>query len=233
MIALIDGDIVAYRCAASAEKENLDVAIWRTDDLIRRILHDTGSDKYEIYLSGHSNFRKTLFPEYKANRTQPRPRFLEQIRERVVLDWHGIVTDGYEADDGIGISNTNYWEQGIPTTICSIDKDLKQLAGKHYNFVKDERDYVTPLQGLRNFYRQLLIGDVADNIMGVVGIGVRKAPRYIPDDLEDEKEMYRVVQELYKDDARLELNCRLMWILRKENQEWNSPITREQEEGNQ
>ena len=41
MIALLDGDLVAYRCAASAESDPVDIAIIRADRLMRDILEAT------------------------------------------------------------------------------------------------------------------------------------------------------------------------------------------------
>ncbi len=241
MIALIDGDICAYRCAASAENEEEFIAHARLDDLIRRILHDTNSDKYEIHLSGQENFRKVLYPEYKANRVQQRPRWLESCRERVVLVWSGKVTDGIEADDAIGISQTVYWTQDVATTVCSIDKDFFQLPGKHYQWeisgVSHGKSwtkqaiylYQTPLEAHRHFYKQLMIGDQADNIKGVDGIGPKTAAKLI-DHLDNELDMYEVVREKYNNDERLHLNCQLTWILRKENTPWTSPLERTQEQ---
>ena len=62
-----------------------------------------------------------------------------------------------------------------PCVIVSLDKDLKQVPGLHYNFVKKEFDTVTPQQGLINFYTQFLVGDTSDNIRGCTGIGPVKA----------------------------------------------------------
>jgi len=242
MIGLIDTDIVAYRCSASAEKESeKDIAIWRCDDLMHSILHNTGSTEYEAYLSGQTNYRKRIDPEYKANRIQPRPKWLELCREHLVTKWSARVCDDIEADDGIGIAQSYYFDAGIPSVVCSIDKDFFQLPGKHYQWeisgttakgttwVKEEQHiFVTPLDGIRTFYRHLLIGDTSDNIVGVDRIGKTKAHKYI-DHLTEEMDMYEVVQSLYKDDERLEKNCQLVWILRKENTRWSSPITRKQE----
>ena len=50
--ALIDADIVAYRCSAASENEPVEVALVRTDELIRRILLETKSDTYKTYLTG-------------------------------------------------------------------------------------------------------------------------------------------------------------------------------------
>ena len=244
MIALTDADIVAYRSAASAEnEEDKDIPLHRIDDLMRRILHSTGATEYEAYLSGSDNFRKKIDPEYKANRTQAKPKWLELCREYLVTNWKARVADGIEADDGIGISQSYHFNSGTPSVVCSIDKDFLQLPGKHHQWefggttakgkqwIKEEQNFfVTPLDGLRCFYRQLLIGDTSDNVIGVQGIGKGKAPSYI-NHLEDEIDMYLAVQELYNDNERFEKNCQLLWILRKENEFFSSPITRQLETG--
>jgi hypothetical protein len=116
-------------------------------------------------------------------------------------------------------------------TICSIDKDLKQIPGKHYNWRKDEFDIVSPVDGLRSFYRNLLIGDTADNIFGVDGIGKVKAGRII-NDLDNEEDMFRAVQALYNNDARLLMNGQCMWLWRKEDDLWRfPPVTEIESEG--
>jgi 5'-3' exonuclease len=229
MIAIIDSDIVAYRCAASAENEvTEDIAIWRVDDLMHRILHDVGATQYESYLSGKENFRKLIDPSYKANRTQPRPRWLELCREHLVIKWTSRIGDSIEADDLIGIAQSSYFEYGVASIVCSLDKDLKQLPGKHYNFVKNEFDFVTPLDGLKSFYRSLIIGDVADNVVGIRGKGKVAAAKLI-NPLNNEIDMYNIVKDLYKDDERFNKNCQLLWILRKENTPFSSPL--EQQHG--
>ena len=81
IIAAIDGDIVAYRCAAANESEDVGIAKWQVDQMLTRILSETQADSWKIYLSGENNFRYQIFPEYKANRKdQPKPRHLEPIR---------------------------------------------------------------------------------------------------------------------------------------------------------
>jgi 5'-3' exonuclease len=62
-------------------------------------------------------------------------------------------------------------KEQFPTVICSIDKDLHQIPGLHYNFVKKEWSQIEPWDGLKWFYQQLLIGDSTDGIKGCSGIG--------------------------------------------------------------
>lgn len=213
MNCLIDADIVAYRCAAASENENEDIAVYRTHDLMRRILHDTSATEYEAFLSGQNNFRKEVDPLYKANRTQPRPRHYELCREALVTEWKARVADGVEADDEIGLAATAYFTQAQPFLVASIDKDLKQLPGKHYNFVTQEFAFITPLDASKTFYTQLLVGDRADNVLGVQGIGKVKAARLI-DPLHEEIDMFTCVRALYHDDTRFYRNSQLLWILK-------------------
>lgn len=219
MIALIDADIVAYRCAAFHDKGYKEDAILETDKMMRRILDNTNAENYQAYLTGSNNFRKEINSEYKANRKDVvKPRFLQDCREYLVVEWGAFVTDGYEADDTLGIA------QAKDTVICSIDKDLLQIPGKHYNFVKNEWGEVSEIEGIRHFWKQMLIGDPADNIRGIDGIGPKKAAKLL-DHINDKKHMEDIVYELYvpnaeSDPARFIMNANCLWILREEGGIW-------------
>lgn len=229
---LVDADIVAYRCAASAENEEEWIAHSRCNDLMERIIESVGADTYTLYISGGSNFRKQLAPSYKANRVNtPQPKWRESCKEYLIREWKAKVTDGIEADDALGIA------QREDTYICSIDKDLLQIPGMHYNFVKDEEYYITPQQGLYNFWTQMLVGDVADNVKGVTGIGVKKAAiRLNPifeyaENTEENIEVtnekyYNLVEHLYNDKPRMHLTAMLLHIQKKEGDVWLSPSER-------
>lgn len=218
-VVLVDADIVAFRVAASAENEEFDIALARTRDLMNRIVTATNAEDYEAYLSGSDNFRYKLFPEYKSNRSKERPKHLEPLKEFLVTEWSAKVTYGYEADDGLSIKATELTRKEIPYVIASIDKDLKQIPGNHYNFVTNFFDVVSEEQGLKNFYKGLLIGDTADFIKGVTGIGKVKAERAIGP-LNTERDMFDLVRAFYNDDKRLLLNGQLMWLLREEEKYW-------------
>lgn len=215
-IALIDSDIVAFRCAAVSENEPEDIAIVRTDKLMREILEATQADSYLAFLTGRGNFRKQINPDYKANRKDKEPpKHLQICREFLKQDWSAIVIDGYEADDALGINQTS------ESVICSIDKDLLQIPGKHYNFVKQEWLEVSELEGIRHFYKQMLIGDTSDNIKGIDKIGPVKAEKLLGS-LEKEKDMFWVVSDLYSASSepdgseRFWMNADCLWIWRKE-----------------
>lgn len=223
MRALIDGDIVVYRSAASAAGEETWVALARADKLVRDILEETHATSYNVYLTGSRNFRRDIAPSYKANRPDARPEHWQAVRDFLIAEHKATMCNGYEADDAMGFTQD---KSGGSTVICSIDKDLKQIPGKHYNFVKKEVAIVSPDEGLRFLYIQSLVGDRSDNIVGVEGIGPVKAERALKD-LETELEWYEKCRELYNDDERLHLNMKLLYIWQKENDEWQPPTTRE------
>lgn len=227
MQALIDGDIVAYNNAASAEGDPVEIALMRADLFMRSILETTGAKTYRVFLSGANNFRHSIYPEYKANRKDMvEPQWRQACKEFLVREWNAEVTDGYEADDALGINQTS------DTIICTIDKDLDMIPGKHYswpimrggNIVREGKIYeVSEVEGLRSFYRSLLVGDRTDNIFGVDGIGKVKAAKAI-DHLETEEEMFERVAELYQGDMdRMLLTGKLLYIMREEHKQWEFP----------
>lgn len=217
MLALIDADIVIYRVAWTTEHDDPGIAKWRCDEMLDNILIDTKASKFSLWLSdsAENNFRYGIYPEYKANRKdQPRPRHLEYLKEHVIRNWGARFALEQEADDALGIeqekhneyeyssdvnlddSHTFIRQNECTSTICSIDKDLLQIPGNHYNFVKKEHSFVTPEQGIRAFYTQILVGDTADNIRGCTGIGPVKANRAIGAK-SDPSELLEIVCSLY------------------------------------
>lgn len=215
MIVLIDGDLITYRCSASAENDPVEAALERCTELVQRIIKDTEATHYELYINGSNNFRYSVDPLYKAHRKDvAKPIHLEACREHLLVHHNAHMSVDIETDDEIGLLATGLWEVGAPFCIASLDKDLLQLSGRHFNFVKNVFTDVSPLEGMQTFYRQMLIGDRADNITGVQGIGPVKAGKVI-DPLVEEKDMYDAVLSLYNYDIeRFERNAQLLWILK-------------------
>ena len=218
MKAIIDGDLVAYPCAASCKEEDpLDVAIYRCDKLMREILEASGCDTYNLYLSTKSNFRREVNPEYKANRKDMEPpKWLQQCKEYLITEWNGKVKEFYEADDLLGIN------QRQDTVLCSFDKDLLMVDGMHFNWKKmifgDVR-LVNYLEGLNHFYSQMLIGDKTDNVFGIDGIGPVKAGKLLSS-CDNEQDMFDVVYNKYNDPDRFLTNGICLWICREEGVSW-------------
>lgn len=228
-IALIDGDLVAYRAAASCKDEDpLEVACIRAEKTIRQILEAVNAPDYWLFLSGSSNFRYDIYPAYKANRRDiARPKWLQPVREFLLLEWQADVSDGYEADDSIGIKQTELTAIKLDTIICSLDKDLRQIPGTHFNWVKEEIDVIEPLAGYANFYTQLLLGDKSDNIPGFDGMARIKPTKELKKRIDhlltckNEKEMLAEVEREYTEN--LEQNANLLYIWRKDPDKWTRP----------
>jgi len=96
-----------------------------------------------------------------------------------------------------------------------------QVPGWHYNFVKQEKKYVTPEEGLRFFYKQILMGDSADNIKGMPRVGVVRSEKMLAP-LNTEQQFYQCCVEGMGKERVLE-NAQLLWLRRKPNQMWEPP----------
>jgi hypothetical protein len=235
LLALIDGDSIAYRAAASCEptktkleRERLEFALGRCNDTIHKILYDTNAPLYELYIGGGPNFRHLIDPNYKANRSEMiRPEHLEQVREYMVTKWKAKVVEGIEAEDAVGIAAYSCAEDFI---ICHIDKDLNQYPGWHYNFVTHETYYVTPLQGWRSFYTQLILGDRVDNIPGFDGKMRPKPPKFLQpyidqiNEAQSTEAMYQIVHSIYElGDEALLRNGQLLYLQKEPDDTWSPP----------
>lgn len=207
MEALLDGDIFAFRVACTTENDNEAIAVYRVNEMIENTLAEVEASEYKLFLTSPDNFRKQIYPEYKANRTATKPKHLQFLRDYLVESWQGTVASGMEADDYLGI------HQNESSIICSIDKDLLQVPGKHYNIVKKEFYEVDEETGFRNFYTQLLTGDTSDNIKGIAGIGPVKAKKALAE-ATNEYEMFCIVRDMYNNDDWLIMNGQCLWILR-------------------
>ena len=143
-------------------------------------------------------FRHKMFEAYKGTR-KPMP---EELREQVplikeVLAAMGVnvvTKEGYEADDILGTLAKKSEAAGMDATILSGDRDLLQLATEKIMIrlpktvrgkttIEDyhaqqvmEKYQVTPLQIID---LKALMGDSADNIPGIPGVGEKTATKLI------------------------------------------------------
>ena len=230
MIALIDADVVLHRVGYTTDDDPEWVAKARCSEMLDGILEKTGATKFRLYLSDSrdNNWRRQLFPLYKENRVkQKRPVHYDFLKEYLISEWGARIALGQEADDALGI------DQGDQTVICSIDKDLLQVPGLHYNFVKDEWIETNERDGIRRFYTQMLVGDTSDNIRGCRGIGPVKAEKAL-EGHETEVDLFDAVFRTYDKNEpdkstediiqHLLLIGRLLRIRQEEEEDlWNFP----------
>lgn len=188
-VLAVDGDILAYRTAAVCETHFEGACDAIIDSTLKRIATQSGISLMRIYLSGADNFRYEVgkTKPYKGNRaTMVHPQFLQHCKSYLETKYNAIRVHGYEADDGIATDMT------INGAIhCGIDKDMLQIPGRHFNYVKadeqklneawvtiDEEDAQLIL------YRQILMGDNSDNVPGLPGVGEKKAEGYVTNAVE-------------------------------------------------
>lgn len=249
MKALIDADQVAIACAFTAEEESAGIACSRAGQMVESILADSGADSYELWLSGPENFRKSVYPEYKATRKSPRPKWEQEVKQYLVDEWQANYSDGVEADDMLGIrqyeihkfeqafKSVHHFDAGyLPDTfesiICHQDKDINQIAGWHFNWelkrlgevIKEKSTYfVKPDDGDFLFFYQLLVGDSVDNIKGAPGIGAKKATGILHG-CSNNRERYEQCLSQFSCEEELDMNAKCVYIWRKYNDNWRNLI---------
>ncbi len=170
--------------------------------------HDSDYIIFAIDTKGDT-FRNEIDPNYKANRSAPPPELTMQLP--VAIEWidkMGYKTlgmSGYEADDMIATVTRLATEKGYTVRVVSHDKDLYQLIDDSRVVIVDaikrksvdekacfEKYGVTPKQFIDY---QSILGDSADNVPGVKGIGKVGAEKLLKEygDLDN---IYAHVQEV-------------------------------------
>ena len=229
MLAMLDADIYAYRAAAACENEDELQAVRSVDSLIINTLM-CGVDKcgyvdsWKLFLTGKVNFRNLIAvtAPYKGNiADKVTPKHLAALRKHLMQEWKATLSDGQEADDSIAIEATKLGDDGV---IVSLDKDLDQVAGWHYNFVKREAYYITENVGLLKLYMQILTGDAADNIIGIRGVGNIKAKKMLEEATNEAELFQRCVEAYDGNEDRVVENAHLLFLRRHEGQTWTPPL---------
>ena len=150
-------------------------------------LHKDHSSDYLIFAldAKGPSFRAEIDSNYKANRSPAPEELIQQLP--IAISWiekmgyKSLLLSGYEADDMIASVVHHAKEQGINVRVVSHDKDLYQLIEDDKVVLVDaitkkvlnethcfEKYGVHPSQFIDY---QALIGDTADNVPGVKGIG--------------------------------------------------------------
>lgn len=192
-VALIDGDILAYQAAVISEKETdwgsglWTLHAWEEDGMaafqttLNGILNKLETESFIIAFSDPaSNWRKDVLPTYKGNRSGNRkPMLLKFLREWANDRFVCKSIPTLEGDDILGLMATS--ARGGSYVICTIDKDLKTIPGKHYNFGTGEVFEID--QDTADYWHmiQTLTGDVTDGYSGCPGIGIKTAEKLLLD----------------------------------------------------
>lgn len=192
IVALIDGDIFAYKASFGHESEidlgddvislTADLAQIETTacDLIETVKDQLKADRLIVTLSHDVNFRKAIHADYKANRSPRRkPIGLKHAKKHIASKFETKIKDTLEADDVLGIMGTMPAKANVKNVIVTIDKDLLQIPGRHFNPDTGVRRVIKAEQGDWQFYMQCLTGDAVDNYPGCKGVGPKTAERLL------------------------------------------------------
>ncbi len=155
-----------------------------------------------VFDKSENSFRKALYPQYKANRSDPPEDLVPQMplmRETVrAFGLIPIEQDTYEADDLIATYARQAVDAGAEVLIVSADKDLMQLIEPGVSMY-DPASGVAGAKGSREERKigaegvieyfgvppervvdvQSLAGDSTDNVPGAPGIGIKTAAQMI------------------------------------------------------
>ena len=228
MNIILDGDIYAFRYAASNE-EWMEVDGWLMPMFDLRLMRQQWQQfveeqlppfkKLVIAFSDSVNFRKSVCPLYKHKRG------VKPVMYRPFVGWikenhHTIVAPTLEADDVMGILGS-----GEGYTMISEDKDLKTIAGRHYDLNEQIEFVIDPFTADYFWMTQTLTGDAVDGYKGLPGTGPAGAEKILKG-ASTLPEMWTRVVEAYtakgltKDDALQQ--ARLARILRDGDYDWNT-----------
>ena len=173
-------------------------------------------------------FRNDIYDQYKAHR----PPMPDELRSQIqpihdIIRAMGLpllVVAGVEADDVIGTLATQAHERGIRTLISTGDKDLAQLVTPDVTLLNTmtneslDPDGVTLKFGLppeRIVEYLALMGDKADNIPGVPGVGPKTAVKWLQEYGSLEGLLANVDKVSGKIGERLRENIDQLWLSHK------------------
>ena len=184
---LVDADFFWYRAASSAEEEheyNPDLTVIVGDfkrgksiveHELTKLRQRFNSDDILLFFTDRTNFRKTIDPSYKGNRTKRKPCGYLKLKQWGIDTYPSLVYPHLEADDVLGIVATNGSVKDF--VLISPDKDMAQIPCRIY----DLKDEYTQTAGAaeRLLYKQCLTGDSTDGYKGCAGVGPKRADQIL------------------------------------------------------
>ena len=203
-IVLIDGHSILNRAffgipdLTNAEGLHTN-AVYGFLNILFKILEEEKPEYLTVAFDVHApTFRHKMYEAYKGTRKPMADELRQQVPVmKEVLQSMGVAIveqEGYEADDILGTLAKQSEAKGMEVSLVSGDRDLLQLASEHIKiripktkrtgteiedyYAKDvkEKYQVTPMEFIDV---KALMGDTADNIPGVPGIGEKTATALI------------------------------------------------------
>jgi DNA polymerase-1 len=198
LLAVIDGHYYAYRYhfgmpPLSGPGGRPTGVTYAFANLIRELKADTRVTHLLCVFDAHEDsFRHILFPAYKAQR-DPMP---EPLREQIpdvleilaALHVPVVRVPGYEADDVLFTYARLGQAAGLDVRLYTRDKDVDQVISERvrtYDALKQQERGPAELLAEKGIRPDqvvdylCLIGDTADNVPGVTGVGPKTAAKLL------------------------------------------------------
>ena len=193
-LILVDGSSYLYRAfhalpPLATSKGQPTGAVRGVISMLRRHLKEhPDSTVVVVFDAKGKTFRDELFADYKSHR----PPMPDDLRAQIqpihdIIDAMGLprlVIDGVEADDVIGTLALQAAEKGMDVIISTGDKDMAQLVRPGVTLVNTMSNTELDVEGVKEKFGVgpeliidflALMGDKADNIPGVPGVGEKTA----------------------------------------------------------
>lgn len=186
-LILIDGDNILYRsafaCASMSDFEDVKDYIWK---MMLEVTNNLDTYNYIGFLQGKGNFRHEVSKTavYKGKRPSEKPFWFYVIKKHLIESYNFIEVNGMESDDALTVLQHRL-RNTHDTVIASIDKDLLQCPGRHYNLNTQEENFSSTRIGLKLLATQIITGDTTDNIPGLHRVGPKKAEKILSKAKED------------------------------------------------
>ncbi len=185
---LIDGDVVAYKVAATIERpthwgddlwtlhSDGGEGIQAVDRWIARVRDELDAKDVVVALTDQeANWRLDVWPSYKAHRKNVRkPLCLKPMRQHLLDSYRTFLRPRLEGDDVLGILATHPKLVPGRKIIVSLDKDFFTVPGEFARVGADgslSLHRITPEAAARYHLLQTLTGDATDGYPGCPGVG--------------------------------------------------------------
>ena len=221
---VIDGDMILYKAACSAEREirwdddiwtletNMSTAKAEADKALDEIQRDLKSTDILVVFSDRITFRHKMWPAYKANRKDKRkPLGIGELKEWMMEEYPSELFPNLEADDAIGILVTEDPENRVAV---SGDKDFGTLPVTWYNHLKKTVCITSQTEADEFHLVQSLMGDATDGFSGCKGFGKITAEKWLKKHGYTWKSVVTAYESKGQSEEEALMNARLARILR-------------------
>ena len=189
-------ELVEIKAFIFQEQYNLKSGIDYINTTKDRLMKKVKAGKVIVALGADTNFRKTVYPQYKEGR-KPKPIMYELILDYILNTFEVYSLPTLEADDVISIIATDPSMGDNELVVVTIDKDLKTIP--NVDLLRDldndsEIEWISEDYATYNLYFQTIAGDPTDGYKGVPGFGLIKTSDWLRHNpnctLDDIKQLY-------------------------------------------